>query len=216
MAEAAPLPRGLPHLCPGPWRKVGCLGPGAHRVPSSHLSCSKPSLQEAIDTVSPQGQPSRYWVALPAWAQPKARGLVWWPRRHLRAGLTASATGHLLCIGQAPGLPTPYRAVLLARRAHPPACPHRGIQQEAPVPVPHHLPHGSHLLPGHHQPATHQCALRAGTVCLGARRAGAAAQDGFLLRRGQGAPQPHPTPGPSPLVLHRVSCMCPPPHRSCT
>jgi len=62
----------------------------------------------------------------------------------------------------------------------------RGVQQEAPVPVPHHVPHGADPLPGHHQLAPHQRPLRAGPVRLGAQGPGEHAQDGLLLPGGQG------------------------------
>lgn len=65
-------------------------------------------------------------------------------------------------------------------------CPTRGVQQEAPVPLPHHLPHGAHPLPGHHPPAAHQRAVRAGAVRLRPQGAGEHAQDGLVLARGQG------------------------------
>lgn len=57
----------------------------------------------------------------------------------------------------------------------------RGVQQEAPVPLPHHLPHGPHSLPGHHAPSSHQRPVRAGTVRLRPQRPGEYAQDGLLL-----------------------------------
>ena len=92
-----------------------------------------------------------------------------------------------------------------------PASPCRGVQQEAPLPLPHLLPHGAHLLPGYHQPAAYQRALRAGPVRLGACRAGAAAQDGLLVGRGQGGPAPGaPAPqAPAPWPGHSRSCLGP-------
>lgn len=62
----------------------------------------------------------------------------------------------------------------------------RGVQQEAPFPLSHHLPHSPHSLPGHHTPSSHQCPLWAGTVRLWPQRPGEYAQDGLFLTWGQG------------------------------
>lgn len=52
--------------------------------------------------------------------------------------------------------------------------------------MPHHLPHSSHSLPGHHKLAPNQRPVRAGAVCLGPQGAGEHAQDGLLVPRRKG------------------------------
>lgn len=122
-----------------------------------------------------------------------------------RAGLASSASWATCFLQSRPGA-SPTASGVVA--TNPKSCllsACRGVQQETPVPLPHLLPDGPHLLSGYHQPAAHQRALRAGPVCLGALRAGAVAQNGLLLRRGQGKPT-SPVPRTQSATTAALGC----------